>query len=55
MRLLQALICVILVLEMCLLGMMLAQWRKTGDIAMVIEQNFDSLFYFLKKYVIIFK
>lgn len=47
-------IAMIIVLEMCLLGMILAQWQKTGDLITVFEQIIDNLFYFFQKHVMIY-
>ena len=52
---LRALLSAVLVLDMCLFGMFLAQWQKTGDLQTVFRQSFDNLFYFLRNHVIIFK
>ena len=51
---LQALFSIILVLDMCLLGMVLAQWQKTGDLCGVFQEMFVDLFYFLREYVMLY-
>jgi len=50
-----ALLCAIMVLNMCLLGMFLAQWQACGSFREVFRQNLHILFQFLGEYAIILK